>query len=56
MYLFCHSWTEDSEVDGKAFSFDVFPEDLGLDTVSEGLLRDLLVRVNCSKENILRGL
>jgi len=46
MHLFCHPWTEDSVVDGKAFSFDVVPGDLSLDTVSEGLLCDLLLRVN----------
>lgn len=45
-HLFCHSWSEDSEVDGKAFSFVVVPGDLSLDTANEGLLHDLLVRVN----------
>lgn len=46
MHLFCYSWGEDSEVDGKAFSFAVDPGDPGLDTVSEGLLCDPLVRIN----------
>lgn len=46
MHLFCHSWREDSEVGGKAFSFDVDLGDPGLDIVSEGLLHDPLVRIN----------